>query len=241
MTQYHGGKKRIGRLIADRIYQTCELLAEDIQIRGYVEPFSGMLGVFQHVHSDACESRCKRNHSHVFPYRMKWIASDFNRSVVQMWKAVRNGWTPPTQFSSRKYYALQADGTSSALKGFVGHACSFRGIYFASYNPNCVVGYASQQVSSLMETLLRGPPIDFQHADYSKYSSLRGYVIYCDPPYYKSSRYSYEDGTPVRFDHEKFYKWAEKMAEHNLVFISENSKLPYTMIGKWKDERLYLV
>ncbi len=53
MTYYHGGKKRIGKDIADIIYQiTSEVEKQTGQkFQGYCEPFCGMLGVYQHIPS----------------------------------------------------------------------------------------------------------------------------------------------------------------------------------------------
>ena len=44
MTAYHGGKQRIGKAIAQKIYDTTLDLEEDGKIifKGYCEPFCGM-------------------------------------------------------------------------------------------------------------------------------------------------------------------------------------------------------
>lgn len=43
MTAYHGGKQRIGKEIATVIAD----MTQDVTIKGYCEPFCGMLGVYQ--------------------------------------------------------------------------------------------------------------------------------------------------------------------------------------------------
>ena len=47
MTSYHGGKQKIGRKIAEKI---SESVVEYLPyIKGYCEPFCGMLGVYRHI------------------------------------------------------------------------------------------------------------------------------------------------------------------------------------------------
>ena len=51
MTSYHGGKQKIGKKIANIIYEESILIEEEtgFKIKGYCEPFCGMLGVYQHI------------------------------------------------------------------------------------------------------------------------------------------------------------------------------------------------
>ncbi len=84
--------------------------------------------------------------------------------------------------------------------------------------------------------------IQFKSGDFTLFSNLEGWIMYCDPPYLRNSNYADEYHHYRTFDTTKFYKWAEKMAEHNLVFISERSKLPYLDIANFKNhEKLYFI
>ena len=220
MTQYHGGKQRIGEQNAAVIASVCK----DYNARGYVEPFCGMLGVYQHI-----------------PGLLKvknYRAGDVNKSVILMWKAAQRGWVPPEYFSKQQFNALKGDGESSALKGFVGHACAARGIYFAPFTEKTSLPYSSRRIIHISNVLRE---VQFRHTSYNGFSNLQGYIIYCDPPYFKSSRYSYEDGVAIKFDYDKFYRWAKKMAENNIVLISEIGPLPYRLVASFGDEKLYLV
>lgn len=220
MTTYHGGKQRLGDAIAKIIKE----YSQYYNIRGYLEPFCGMLGVYQHV-------------VEYMPTFDTYLAGDINKSVILMWKEAQRGWVPPKRYSEAQYNRLK--GTkSSALKGFVGHACAQRGIYFAPYTLKSNLPYSSARVCAIANSLKH---VKFSHGSYDQYKNLRGFIIYCDPPYYKSSRYYTEAGETRRFDHKMFYAWAEKMAKHNLVFISENSSLPYKLVVDFGYEKLYLV
>lgn len=51
MTAYHGGKQRLGKKLAEIIVDTSLDIVEDEnwEIKGYCEPFCGMLGVYRHI------------------------------------------------------------------------------------------------------------------------------------------------------------------------------------------------
>jgi len=231
MTLYHGGKKRIGKEIADSIYTIVHCIEEDsgIKFKGYCEPFCGMLGVYQHIPELFEDQKPK----------MKFKAGDINESVVKMWKKAQKGWKPPTKCTKKHYIELKNKGTSSAEKGFIGHVCSYRGIYYSIYFDKANVNYASKNVSEISQ---RVSNVDFIHGAYTQFGHLKGYIIYCDPPYFSGSRYYDEHKKRLSFDYDAFYDWVEKMSENNLIFISERAKIPYTKIKTMRDgEKLFLV
>ena len=45
---------------------------------------------------------------------------------------------------------------------------------------------------------------------------IKGYVIYCDPPYRGTTKYKTEP-----FPYDEFYEWVKEMSIHNTVLISE--------------------
>lgn len=64
--------------------------------------------------------------------------------------------------------------------------------------------------------LLKG--IKFNCIDFREIDELEGYVIYCDPPYQNSLKYSV-----LSFPYDEFYNWCRRMSVANKVFISEYS------------------
>jgi hypothetical protein len=91
MTCYHGGKQRIGKVIAEEIFSISRGIADDegFNIQGYCEPFCGMLGVYKHI-------------PRLFGYTdLKYKAGDANADVINMWKAAQKGWKPPHQVSEK--------------------------------------------------------------------------------------------------------------------------------------------
>jgi site-specific DNA-adenine methylase len=236
MTSYHGGKQRIGKEIAQVIHDTVSKIESQMGIafKGYVEPFCGMLGVYQHI-PDLFKYH--------IPY-LKYQAGDINESVIKMWKALQEGWTPPTKCSEKRFYQLKGNGKSSAEKGFVGHACSFRGVYFGSFSDEITsqrLKYSKEKVLAISEQFKKNK-VHFTSEDYSYWNGLKGYIMYCDPPYITQSIYPDEYHKFRKFEHLRFYEWVEKMAKNNLVFVSERIKLPYTLIKTFaNNEKLYLI
>lgn len=226
MTKYHGGKTRIGFNIAKCIYDVCESV--DMDIKGYCEPFCGMCGVFQHI-PELFEPK----------YSLNYIASDINESVIKMWDALKRGWAPPRECTREQFYALKGDGNSTAEKGFLGHACAFRGIYFATYYDKHNIVNERRKVIDRVSKLKH---VVFDVCSYDTYTNLFNHVIYCDPPYYNHSRYINEYNKYRTFDSENFYSWVNKISENNLVFLSERADIPYHKLKDFKDnEKLYVV
>lgn len=218
MTSYHGGKQRTGKKIAEVIVDKSLDIAEEEgwTIKGYCEPFCGMLGVYQHIPEMYGEKT------------LKYKAGDTNKSVIMMWNAAKKGWKPPTKMTSSRYNQLK-DGPPSAEKGFVGHQYSFGGQFFkgyiAKYGKTGNFPRAMKRVNNIAQKMKTNKVV-FKHDSYTQFSNLKDYVIYCDPPYsggeqwYKGSRPG-ASRSKRTFDSKKFYEWCRKMAENNIVIVSE--------------------
>lgn len=224
---YHGGKQRLGKKIADIIHEKSIDIENnyDFKIKGYCEPFSGMMGVYQHIPSLFSDRK------------MKYKAGDISKSVIMMWQSVKKGWKPPLSCTKNKYELLKYNNKSSAEKGFIGHALGFGGIYFGSYKDSYGTSadlrkYADK-VKKISDELI---DVTFSAGNYTQFSNLKGYVIYCDPPYINgSNKYFNDDNINPKFDHESFYKWCEKMSKDNIIFLSEY-KAPTDFTLVWSDK-----
>ena len=212
MCSYHGGKQRIGKQLAEVIVDKSLQLVKDEGriIKGYCEPFCGMLGVYRHIPELFEEEGLK----------LEYKAGDFNKSVIMMWNEAQTGWEPPTTMTETKYNELK-DGPDSAEKGFVGHQYSFGSMYFKGYAPK----YGGKEsnpraVERVQKISKKLSKVVFKHGSYTQYSNLKGYVIYCDPPY--GNREQWFPGCKGgSFDSGKFFQWCRTMAEHNIVFVTE--------------------
>lgn len=84
----------------------------------------------------------------------------------------------------------------------------------------------------ILLVLLNIMKIQFQCGDYEElYSDKIDCLLYCDIPYYGVKQY----GTSKNFDYDRFWNWAEKMSEKNIVLVSEH-KAPLGWDCIWKQE-----
>lgn len=61
------------------------------------------------------------------------IINDIHTDLMKMWQAViHEGWIPPDNCTKEHYEELR-NAESSAERGFIGHSCSFGGIWFSQY------------------------------------------------------------------------------------------------------------
>jgi len=205
MTRYHGGKQRIGKIIAKVISEKVGEI--DREIQGYCEPFCGMLGVYQHI-PKYFEER-----------QMLYKAGDTNESVIRMWKDVQQGWKPPISCSEERYNELKNQEAPSAEKAYIGYQFSFGGQFFMGYNGKYGNATSYKSVPEKVYRIARElQNVEFNVGSYTQFSNLRNHVIYCDPPY-TNTKCIYSE----KFDNNSFWNWAREMNKTNVIFVSEYS------------------
>ena len=190
--QYFGGKQKISKYIAEVI--------NDIPGNYYYEPFVGGGSVLEKV------SKHTR------------IASDINKYLISMYDSLQNGWIPPKSISEEEYdYIKNNKEENLALTGFVGFGCSFGGKFFGGYarDKRKKEDFAFTASNSLINQLPRIKDVEFFCGNYLSFAPIN-YVIYCDPPYVGTTKYS--NGS---FDHKLFWETMRKWSKNNIVFISE--------------------
>ena len=214
---YYGGKYRTGKEIAEILKQ----ITTKINIKGYIEPFCGALGVFRHMTDDYYDC----------------YASDGCEDLIMLWKEVQQNTFKKPNMTEKLWLRLKESKNPSALRAYAGFGCSFSGQWFISYSQN-YIGDRNQNNESY-NGLMKIQPfiknIKFSHKDYRKYSrklEKGGYLIYCDPPYANSSLK--HKASSYDFNHEEFWnimrlwrKWG------NIVVISERS-VPKDFKCIWK-------
>ena len=139
-----------------------------------------------------------------------------------MWKEAKKGWYPNVNINEDKYYKLKYSNKSSAIKSFFGHQCSFGGVFFASYRPErCKKQTLENTIHKINDIGEKVKNVSFSSGSYTKYSHLKNFIIYCDPPYSRFNRYYDNDYQKIVFDHEEFFNWCREMSKHNIIFLSE--------------------
>lgn len=189
--QYLGGKSRIGKNIADVING---LLRPN---QSYVEPFIGSGWVLQYINKDRIR-----------------IASDIHPDLILMWKALQQGWIPPSTISEDEYNKLR-HADPSPLRGFTGFGCSFGGRWFGGYARGSIDrNYASNAKNSLLKKVPRIVSVDFSCQSYLECRPHNS-VVYCDPPYAGTTKYA------NCIDYSLFWHVMEDWAKDNTVVVSE--------------------
>lgn len=149
------------------------------------------------------------------------IGNDINYYLIEMWKALQNGWVPPDTVTEEEYqyYKKCQDLEDPAMVAFVGLVCSFSCQWFGTYARNKRGdNYAKQGKNGIMKQIPNIIGVELFSTTYDKLEIPPNSIIYCDPPYQNTA--GYKDF----IDHAAFWQWCrEKTLEGHKVFISEYS------------------
>lgn len=191
--QYFGGKAKIAKYIVPYL----EGVRKENQI--FVEPFVGGANIVSQMSG-------------------KRKAYDFNEYLIEMYKGVQNGYELPDSLTEEEYkYIREHKDEDKVLTGFVGFGCSFAGKWFGGYARNKQNhNYCKASKNSLMKKMSTMIDVEFDWRDY-KSLFLKGCLIYCDPPYANTTKYT---GVPD-FDSEEFWNIMRAWSKDNDVYISE--------------------
>lgn len=215
MPVYGGGKAKLGKEIFAVIKNLEQKYGQTETI--YFEPFCGLLGV--QIHFAKEQRQC--------------IACDANEDIIKLFLALKKGWKPPSTCEEEKFDKLKKSKTHSALRGFVGVACSYSGIFFSGYR---IQAGKRNYITNSRNGFLRMVPylkyIEFMDArDYRQFNPVNC-TIYCDPPYKGNGFNSIHF---KEFNHDEFWKTMRHWSENNLVIISEYTA-PSDFVCVWSKQ-----
>ena len=189
--QYFGGKFRL----ADEIVSVLNKYRKEGQI--FLEPFVGGANIVSKMTG-------------------KRTAYDIHYELIEMYKAIQNGWFPP-DLISKEYYEEIRDSKNirPCLKGFVGFGCSFAGKYFGGYANSGDRNYCVNARNSVLKKMETCKDVVFECKDYRKITP-KDCLIYCDPPFLNTIQYS--NG---KFDSVEFWGIMREWSKNNIVIVSE--------------------
>jgi len=216
--RYLGGKKKIGKEISEVLKNYGPVNKYPI----YIEPFCGCLSVTIHM---------------VDEYKV--YISDVQKDLILLWKEIKSGVFKEPKSVSKKTWEKYKNEEPSALRAFIGFGCSFGGKWFSTFaNDYCSqnVDYSKRTINSLkkMEPGIKKINKISCHS-YEKLDTpkLKGFLIYCDPPYKNSTGYSASNN----FDSDKFWNIVRKWSKYNIVIVSEfNAPKDFKCI--WKKNKI---
>lgn len=194
--KYVGSKNRYAKYIIPLLDRTDQLV---------VEPFAGGLNLTQHIKGS------------------RW-ANDINHYVINMFKAMLDGWQPPSVVTEEHYIAIRnnPENYPDELVGFVGVGCSYSGKWFGGYargnnSKGLPQNYAAESKRNVLRQIKHLKGVKLTALDYQAMVIPKGSVVYLDPPY-KGTTTPYLGG----FDSNEFYSWVDVIAKDaHAVYLSE--------------------
>ena len=198
--RYFGGKQRISKYISEILNS---LLKEE---QPFVDLFCGSCNIISKIDNN----------------RLR-IANDKHYYLIEMWKALQNGWEMPNTISREEYYYIKNHKDENPpLAGFVGFGCSALGRWFDS---SCYAedktgrNYCMNAKNSNLKILKKIQDVIFYNEDYKDVDIPIGSLVYCDIPYKNTVQYSPKE--VGIFDHEEFYQWVRDNSNKYDIYISE--------------------
>lgn len=202
--KYVGSKNRFSKELAPIIQG---YITEDTV--GYLEPFVGGANMIDKIQ---CNNK---------------IGCDIHEELIELLKYAQNNYDNiPDTITEEEYYNVKnnKDNYPKWYVGLVGFCATFGAKYFDGY----ARGYKNDGVTprdmpnEAIRNLKKQSPnlknIRFYNCNFLDLpkDKIKGYVIYCDPPYRNTTKYKTGD-----FPYENFYNWCRELSEDNIVLISE--------------------
>ena len=198
-----GSKNRLSKELAPII----QSYIDNNNITKYLEPFVGGGNMIDKI-------RCKNRYG-----------SDSHKYLIALLKqAQRDASVFPLHISEEEYIKVRNNKNDYPdwYVGLVGFCATFSGQWFNGYargfksdkitprdTPNEAIRNIIKQAPSLKD-------IKLNCCDFRDIKNIKNFVIYNDPPYRNTTKYSTEN-----FPYEEFYDWCRVMSKDNIVLISE--------------------
>jgi DNA adenine methylase len=151
------------------------------------------------------------------------IANDSNFYLIEMWKALIDGWKP-FEIDKEEYEKVKNNkkGYKPYYVGWIGFNCSYSGKWFGGFagktktKINTIRNYQKEAMKNILNQSPKLKEVTFSNLDYTELEIPPNSIIYCDPPYKDTTKYN------SHFDHDHFWDWCrDKVMEKHTVFISE--------------------
>lgn len=209
-----GGKSRTCKKIMELITEICD--PKEYKI--FIEPFCGSVNVTIQANK----------YYDVY-------ASDYNESVIMLWKHCQQGLYENIEDITFEDYKELKYSPNSWRKGAIGPGMSYRGTWFNGFDNKRGIKKVNNSINKKKDLL---NSVKFNYCSYENNKEteelikLGNCIIYCDPPY-DNTNCNYET---KKFNSEEFWKKAKQWSDlGNKVFISEKScPIEHKIINSWK-------
>jgi len=195
---YMGSKARLAKHIAPIIqsYITDKTV-------GYLEPFVGGANMIQHIKHP------------------KRYGSDISDSLIALLKYSQDLSNKlPDYITEDEYNKVKQNKKDYPLwyVGFCGFIAAYGPTYFTGYAKDLPTrSYIKERIANLEDQRNYLTGINFKKLSYTAIRDIKNFVIYCDPPYYNTYKYSSDKD----FCHDNFWNWVRYYSKKNVVLVSE--------------------
>ncbi len=216
--KYMGSKARLAYDICTEINN----IALNENITEYYEPFVGGGSIIENVN---IQNR---------------YGSDLNKYLIALYKKLQESEMfeyPALTKEKWNHIRYNKDKYEDWLVAYAGLYCSFNAVWFEGWGGDYFDKYGKYHnkqdalYRSLCNERMLLKNIQFNNCSYKDITKPYHSIIYCDAPYIGTRQYA---GAEEKFNFNEYYSWLEKMAEDNLVLISE-----YRMPARFKSIRTF--
>lgn len=153
-------------------------------------------------------------------------AYDINKYLIALFQGLQNGEqlydeVPRELYNeARKDYQNRNYTFTDFELGNIGFLASYNGRGFAGgfaragWDKGRYRDYYQESKRNLLNQMPNLQDVIFECADY-KTLSFENCLIYCDPPYQNTTKYS------SSIDYDEFWQWCREMSKNNIILISE--------------------
>lgn len=200
--QYMGSKNRY----AKEIIPIIQAYIDNNSITKYLEPFVGGANIIDKI-------KCKKK-----------IGCDLNEYLIALFQMVQKDISQVPDFILCEDYnevKLNKDKYEKWYQGLIGF-CSFGNKLWGGYARNSKDDVTGERTKSYFKSIKEQSTnlkdIHFAHMSFQDIpkEKLKGYVIYCDPPYRGTTKYKTDP-----FPYDEYYVWCREMSKDNIVLCSE--------------------
>lgn len=211
---YTGSKNRLSKHLKPIIES---YITEDTV--GYIEPFVGGANMIDKIQ---CSNK---------------IGCDIHKELIALLNKIKDDINDIPSIITRDEYNKvknNKDKYEDWYVGFIGFCCTFSGKYFQGYaKTNDKRNRQEEMIRNIKKQAPNLKNIKFINCSFLDLpkDKIKGYVIYCDPPYLCNVKY----GHTKDFPYEEFYQWCRDMSIYNTVLISEYN-MPEDFTCIWQKE-----
>lgn len=176
--------------------------------KGYLEPFVGGANMIDKI---KCDNK---------------IGCDAHEELIHLLRYLQTDNVLQQHITEEQYnnVRLNKDNYPKWYVGFVGFCATFGAKYFGGYARSFKADgitprdQSNESIRNIekQRPLLKNIKFYTEKFQDQPKDIIKGYVIYCDPPYECPTKYSTD-----RFPHEEFWDWCREMSKENIVLVSE--------------------